>query len=684
MPKNVRLLRLSLTNYRNIEHLELDFSGENSSIVGENHIGKTNALESLFVLLDDALMSGASNLPSIKPLADTKRVVSIEAAFDVDGEEFTVRKDYGEEWVRARGTDELSMKGHFQKLYIQGTKVERTKDFYSQIRAKFGIQEDPDKIDLIRLLLSPTYLGEMGEGKDWTALRAFIIKLVGDVSDDDVFAKNPELSIIRADLKSQSGSIEQLKKKYKQECDGLEATILQGEAVVSSLEKTEKPTDEAISIARRAIDEHDEAIAKLRANSGSDVESERIQRELTEAQSQLIEEQRRANKSKSDPNEARREELRTKYAEARSQLSDATIKKSTAQSEIAAEEQAIARLQRERETVSESVNEPLIDRIRELDATKIEVSETCPTCGQRLPEDKIEAAVQAERQRIAAERASLVERCKANKARRAEIDEAIVSSKSRIASLQDEVDELLKKIDTSREAMESITKQANEIPVAAPRQETALEASLRAKVEELGQKLKESRAAFQSGLQDVNAAIVEHQEAKKPFQSTLDDLAYYQRQQERLATERETLAANRKKLAEAEQKKECAAQFLYAKLRMLDENVAKVFGNIRIKLIQENINGGFDPVCKPYIFDSVKGESTQVSWAAGSKSEKVETGIAICECVKKALGLPDLPFIFDEGGEISSETFATRLGTGSQIICVKVRDGIATPMVMPL
>ena len=685
MAKNVRLKKLSLTNYRNIEHLELDFSGKDAAIVGENHIGKTNTLESLFVLLDDALLSGSSNLPSIKPLADTKRVVSIEAAFDIDGEEFTVRKDYGEDWVRARGTDTLSMKGHFETLYIQGTKVERSREFYKQIREQFGIAgEDPDKIDVIRMLISPTYLGEMGEGKDWTALRAFIIKLVGDVSDDDVFAKNPELASIREDLRAQKGSVEQLKRKYKQDCDGLNATILQNEAVVSNLEKTERPTDEAVSIARRAIEEHDDAIAKLRSGTGSDIESERIQRELSEAQSELISEQRRANEEFVDPESGKREELREAYRKAREDLNEATICKSTALADASAEESSIARLQRERESVAESVNEPLVRRIREIDNGDVSVSETCPVCGQRLPDDKIDAAIESEKRRLAEERERLIEQCKANKARRIEIDNGIIAAKNKIAALQDKIDEAQKRIDEARGAMDDITQKANAMPAVGSRQETATEAALRAKVAELEQRLKESRSAFQSGLQDTNASIMEHQDAKKPYQSTLDDLAYFNRQQESLKQERLTLAANRKKLAVAEQKKECAAQFLYAKLRLLDENVSRVFGNIRIKLIQENINGGFDPVCKPYIYDSIKGESTQVSWAAGSKSEKVETGIAICEHIKKALGLPDLPFLFDEGGEISSETFGSRLATDAQLICVKVRDGIASPTVLPL
>jgi len=682
MPKNARLLRLSLTNYRNIEHAELDFSGRNSAIVGENHVGKTNTLESLFVLLDDSLLNGSSNLPSIKPLADTKRVTSIEATFDVDGEEFAVRKDYGEDWVRARGTDTLTMKGHFQTLYIQGTKIERTKDFYAQIREKFGIPADSnDKIDYVRMLLAPNYLGDMGEGKDWTALRAFVIKLVGDVSDADVFAANPQLAIIEPELKAQNGSVDNLKRKLKQECDCLEITITQKEAIVSSLEKTERPTDDDVAIAKRAIEEIDSAIAALRSGNGTDVASEEIQRKLSDAQADLIAEHARAAKEYVDPYAAKREELRNRHAANVKHMDDCVREKSSATQEIYNCSVRINSLERERANYD---NEKMVERIRELRDAEIEVVDTCPLCGQPLPTEKVESAIEKAKEKRDAEISDLTAKCKANKAKRAEIDQKIIDEKKAVADFQDKVEFFEKEIEETNKNYDAICEEAKALPERGEIAETEREKELRARAESLNEQLKQSRSAFQAGLQDTNAQIAAKQDEKTPYQKVLDDLAYYERQKAKLATERDELSAKKKELATAEQKRECAVQFLYAKLKLLDENVSKVFGKIKIKLIQENINGGFDPVCKPYIYDSVKGESTGVSWAAGSKSERVETGIAICEAIKESLGLPDLPYLFDEGGEISADTFATRLKTEAQLVCVKVRDGIDRPTVLPL
>lgn len=681
MKKSIRLKKLGLTNYRNLEHIELDFDGSDAAIVGENHVGKTNTLESLFVLLDDALMSGSANLPSLKPISDTKKVVAIDATFDVDGEEYSLRKEYGEDWVKTRGTKELVMKGHYENLYIQGTKTNRTKDFERDIRDKFGMPADPaDKIDLFRLLLNPTYLGDMGEGKDWTALRAFIIKLVGDVSDADVFAANPEFKVIEDDLKKQGGSIETLKRRYKQDADGMGVTITQDEAVIASLEKTNKPTDEAVAIAKKGIEDHEDAIAALR-NSDSDVESERLQRELSEAQNELIEAQSDANANYVDPNEGKRNELRKKYMDAKEAQNAAVNEKSDKQYEIARHERRIRDLEDEKAGLS---NAAMVARIREIDATEPNVEDTCPTCGQPLPAEKVAEARAKAKAILAKEHDDLVAKCKANKAKRGDIDTEIIAEKTAISSLQDQIDALNGRIAAEGAKMDDAQKEGSAIPSAGPRQETEAEKKAKAKVDDISQKLRESRAAFAAGRADANSAIIAHQEAEKPFKATLDDLAYYKRQMAVLEAKRGELEEHRKALAAFEQKREAANSFLYAKLRMLDENVAKVFGNIKFRLIQENINGGFDPVCKPYIYDSVKGESTKVLWAAGSKSEKVETGIAIAEAVKAKLELPDLPYLFDEGGEISSETFATRLHTDSQRICVKVRDGIMTPTIMPL
>ena len=171
----------------------------------------------------------------------------------------------------------------------------------------------------------------------------------------------------------------------------------------------------------------------------------------------------------------------------------------------------------------------------------------------------------------------------------------------------------------------------------------------------------------------------------EPYKKVIADHEYYLRQVEKLESIKKLRKKHSDEQTNLEQKKELINKFIYTKLKMLDENVSKIFGNIRFQLIKENIKeGSFDAVCKPYIYDTEIDISTDITWKSGSKSERVITGIAIIEAIKKAMKFPDLPILFDEGGEISTETFKTKFKTDSQLICVKVVDNITKPMVQPI
>ena len=209
--RKIQLTRLELTNYRNIEYAAYDFDG-NSRIIGENRIGKTNTLESIYWLLTDKLLDGSSDVAAIKPLKDTKLEVRVKAAFDIDGKEVTLEKDYKENWVKTRGTTDLEMKGHVITWIHNGVKQSTLKAYNQLVAEDFGFTQDATtKIDFMQMLINPFYLGNIGESKDWTELRNFIIKLVGDVSDEDVVKAKPELAIVKKDLDSVGGRVDQLK-----------------------------------------------------------------------------------------------------------------------------------------------------------------------------------------------------------------------------------------------------------------------------------------------------------------------------------------------------------------------------------------------------------------------------------------------------------------------------------------
>ena len=689
--KNIKLKRLELTNYRNIEHAVLEFDG-NSKIVGENRIGKTNTLEAIVYLLSDRLLNGNNDITQIKPLKDTKSVVSVSGVFEIeDGDsgqvkEITLKKEYGELWVKTRGTQNLEMKGHFSNYYYNGVKQGTLKAYNQLFTEDFDIHQDATvNIDYIRLVIDPFYLGQLGDSDDWKTLRSFIIKLVGDVSDEDIFKKEPSILNIKDELQKTGGRIDQLKKSLSQERKGVEESIIGDDSRIRFLEETEKPTDEEIAIARKGIQEHDDNIVALKANAGVDTASQIIKDRIGSTQEELVR-LIQSESSKKSPAEIAIDELQKERSEVLSEQStllssrgEVIAKLSEAERQKGYKEDEVA--------LCDRVRADLISQLKAIDAKlrNPDVETTCPTCRRPYDKQTIDSLVESTKSRLLKEKESLIKKGKENGARKSDATKAIGEFDGRIKSLESERDELDSKLDgLSSKEKELVAKIEGQRLKVADREDPPEIARLKGEIEKLKQSLIESQNSFQNGQQTTNEAILREEQSKKEFQAVIDRYNYWVRQQEELEKAKGLKKAHQSTLMDIEQKIEFVNKYIYVKLRMLDENVAKVFGNIRFQLIKENINGGFDPVCKVYIYDTVADKSTNTLWKSGSKSERIATGIAISEKIKEALGIASLPFLFDEGGEVSVDTFANRIKTNAQLICVEVKDNIMNPMVMKI
>lgn len=125
-----------------------------------------------------------------------------------------------------------------------------------------------------------------------------------------------------------------------------------------------------------------------------------------------------------------------------------------------------------------------------------------------------------------------------------------------------------------------------------------------------------------------------------------------------------------------EQKLEVAKSYYIKQAERLDNIQLSLFGKKYFAFLKHNINGTDEPICKVLV-------NEKTLWANASKSERILTGIEIIEKLKKILDLPTLPILFDEGGEISSNSFQ-KITTDAQVICVKVVDNIESIEIRPI
>lgn len=639
--KNVQLKKLELTNYRNIEYAIYEFNG-NSKIVGDNRIGKTNTLEAIYYLLTGYLLNGSSDIQAIKPLKDQRAIVSVKGTFDVDGKTITLEKKFFEEWVKPRGQMEEVLKGHATELYYNEVKQPTQKDYDALFNEDFGItQSETVKISFTQMLTNPFYIGDLCDTGDWQEVRKFIIELVGDVKDEDVFAKEPMTAVLKPELELANGRLDQVKKKVDGEIKGLKETLIADDAKVEMLSKIEKPSDAAIMSAKAELNSIDEQIIALRSKNGTSQAEIELKNKIADLTVQIANE-----KAKAVPtpvNNSQRERLLNEKYEIQSKISSCKSKIETLN--------------------FEKTN--LLTEYTELKNTKIEVQTVCPTCKRPLDPSQIEEA-----------KKNLADEIKTK------MDVVVLEGTKK----KNEIETLTRELAEHEQTLDKISSELNSIvdetPIA-PTENTKVK-ELETYKTQLETDLSNLKLSEEKARQEVNTQIYELEQKKPEFQKVLDDLAYFERQtqeQEKCKAERTT---HEKELVVKEQMKDMIAKYTYTKLQMLDANVSKVFGNIKFQLIKPNLNGGFDTVCKPYIYDTTTKTSTNVLWKSGSKSERVATGIAIVEAIKTKLGLANMPYLFDEGGELSSDTIKTRLATTSQIICVKVQDNLTAPMVMAL
>lgn len=691
--KTVTLQKLELTNYRNIDHAVFEFDG-NSKIVGENRIGKTNTLESIYWLLTDKLLGGSSDIAAIKPISDTKKQVEVEGTFEIYDPEnpqimpklITLKKVYAENWAKVRGTQDMELKGHYTEWFYNGVKQGTFKAYQSLFNTDFGIKPDFSKIEIIRLLIDPTYLGELGESKDWTELRNFIINLIGDVKDDDVFAANPKLMPIKDDLFSVNGRTDQLKKQYKNIIDGLNDSIIGNQAQLSMLQKLEKPSDEDIAIARKAIEEIDDRIAKLQNAKTIDAMSVTLQSRINDLEKQkndIV-----ASLIKNDPLAVKEKAVKDKM-----QSLSEDLRKTRDENWRLAEE--ISHTKTEIYNVSNSIlgknnlRDDLISKLKELDALIKNINSdtsltTCPTCHRPL--ENAEELIASRKAEYLKEKQDLITKGKENTEELKLEKIKLEGLESELATLTKESEDLAIKIENLNDQIAELRKEENALFI--ERQTSTptspeLEA-LNKEIAELYDRLDATKENTNKRESEIRAAIAEEAAKKEPYGKVLTSLDYYEMQKKQIGRVEAELNENKRKLASYEQRRELVNSFIFLKLKMLDERVESVFGHIRFQLISMNLNGGYDAICKPYIYDIDNDRSTDVTWKSGSKSEKIITGIAIAEKIKAKLELPNFPFLFDEGGEISSDTFATKFQTESQLICVKVQDNINKPIVLKI
>ncbi len=230
----VKIISLSIQNFKGIKDLNLSFSGGENFIYGQNGSGKTTIYDAFCWLISGKDSSDRADF-EIKPIdkmgnraQQTDSVVSASLSFD--GEIVDIKKVYSEIWEIPTGQTEQKYKGN-TALYFWDGVPKKMSEFNEKLE-----QFIPKH--LVKVLSNVRYFN--GSLK-WNERRAILMGLVPEMSDlemsgtDGMFKFINDFLLKKKTVEEYKSELAAKKKKVKQGMEDIPARIDEGKKYISSL-----------------------------------------------------------------------------------------------------------------------------------------------------------------------------------------------------------------------------------------------------------------------------------------------------------------------------------------------------------------------------------------------------------------------------------------------------------------
>jgi len=641
----MKLIKLTLRNFKGIKNFTLNAEGENVKIFGDNATGKTTIFDAFTWLLFGKDSQNKADF-EIKALDQDGKPIhglehSVEATLELtDNQQLTLRKVYKEKWTKKRGSAKPTFTGHTTDHFIDGVPVKK-----SEYDARISNLID-EKI--FKLLTSPTYFNEQIH---WQERRRILLEVCGDISDQDVVTAEPKLEKLQEVLKSRTLDdhqkvIASRRVEINKELERIPIRIDEIEhnlPNISNINPEELPND--IAKLEAQLEEKQQELSRI--ESGGEIAEKT--KKLREVEGELLEIQHQHRQKA----EAGVQEKRTELNELRNEISNLQYNIQSTKRTKEGNESTITRL--------EDKASQLRKKWHQVNAQEFsfEQDDTCPACGQKLPQEQLKEAREnalaqfnrekaKELEAITQEGKGIKSQLDTLKEENAKFDQENLLSETQLAKLQQKADALQAEIDALTAKTPDISN--NPTYVAKIKEKEAIEeeiAQLKADNKKAVAKVRDEINTIKQGieaLQDAQAKVKLHEQAKQRIQELKD-------QEKKLAAEYERL----------EEELYLTEEFIRTKVKLLEEKINSKFRFARFKLFNQLVNGGVEECCETLY--------QGVPYGSGlNNGHKIIVGLDIIETLAEHYGFRPPIFIDNAEG-------VTRLPeVGSQVISLIVSE----------
>ncbi len=559
----MKLLKLTLKNFKGIKSFTLEAGGHDVNIYGDNATGKTTIFDAFLWLLFDKDSKNRKDF-ELKTLDENNSPIhnlnhEVEGIFEVNGKQIILKKVFAEKWTKKRGSATEEFTGHTTDYFVDGVPVKKNE--YDGKIAEIANEE------IFKLLTNPTYFNEH---LHWQERRRILLEICGDISDEEVIASDPSLSSLPEILNGRK---------------------LEDHRKVIAANRTEINKElEKIPV---RIDETHRSLPDITSTIDSN-KAQELKKSIQEKQQELarIESGGELAEKKKQYREVEAEimRLQTEYKKEIETQVEAKLK------EIKSLQDESFELQ-QKTKVAESSNiealEKSIEQLRqkwfEIDSQEFTNSGICPTCKQPLPPEQIEET-----------------KTSFNFVKAEKLEQISAEGKEKMALLEKEKSAFNERVKQAEKAKEELKKVEDAIGVLKNGIDN-LRASTINTLEYAT--LTKDKRELEQAISDLESGTVETKEKIQQeiqnLQSELDEIerARARKEQYDLGMKRiQELKEQEKELAKAFEKLESemylTEQFIRTKVNMLESKINSRFKLARFKLFEQQINGGLSEVCE--------------------------------------------------------------------------------------
>ncbi len=636
--KNIFLEHISLTNFKGVRNKSFTFTDFVAEICGANATGKTTIYDAFWWLLFDKNSAGDSKFlirtldKSGNPIHNTE--ITVEAKLNIDGTSVELSKTQKENWVKKRGETTAELKGSNNSFMINGVpkKAGEFAEFISSI-----ISETDFKF----LTNVDFFNGLKTEDK-----RKYLLRLAGDITDEQLLSENPEkwepvkddiLSIGEEDSKAKAKKTLQMLNTRQKE-------------IPVRIDELSMQTSEVPKLDYSS--ELNDLTAKL-----ADLTSERdsLAFDTTEQHEHLNllqgEMSRLKAKYEADIADGKRELVDSHNGMER-ELQSINYQMTSIRDRLAFDTNSLKTYNTRIKDMSRQYKEAK-------DRTLDENSKVCKSCGQMLPAGRVELLVMEFSKRKQADMKAISDQGNAVKAQIDKINAEMAENNQKLAALTNRQQEVSTRLAEFEKQI--VEYDSNVVPFTQTQDYTKIVnemTAIRSDIEAI-QKSEESIKPIEDEIEKVKAEMSEIHRKQAEAQGIQNVNVSINARIAELEAEQVNIG---QQIAFTEQKLMLLEDFSVMKSNRLTESVNKKFELARFELFERQINGGIRPICEM----SYGG----VRYGSLNTGHRITVGLDVIKTFQRHFGIK-APIFIDNAECLSSDN---QPHMDCQMIMLKVTD----------